>query len=84
MGKSDETGDEKFDPVRFLVRGSCGAFLAALVAVSVHFWWMDINWWFVGGCALFGFFLAGFWGDEAIAFLKEVLDFAATWLWWWW
>ncbi|HEV3259560.1 MAG TPA: hypothetical protein VG013_22025 [Gemmataceae bacterium] len=55
-----------------LVHGSCGAFLAALAAMSVHFWWTDINWWVVGGCAVFGFLLAWFVGDEAIDFLKSV------------
>jgi hypothetical protein len=40
--------------------------------VSVQFWWSDTNWWFVGICALFGFLLAGFLGEEAIEFLKSV------------
>jgi hypothetical protein len=55
-----------------LVHGSCGAFLAALSAMAVQFWWTDINWWVVGICALFGFVLAWFVGDEAIEFLTSV------------
>ena len=56
-----------------LVHGSCGAFLAALVAMSAHFWWTDINWWVVAIVAAFGFLLAWFVGEEAIEFLKSVL-----------
>jgi hypothetical protein len=40
--------------------------------MAAHCWWTDINWWVVGGCAVFGFLLAWFVGDEAIAFLKSV------------
>lgn len=65
-------GKNKRNPARVLVHASCGAFLAALSAISVHFWWTDINWLFVGIAAVFGFLLAGFLGDEAIEFLKQV------------
>jgi hypothetical protein len=54
------------------VHGSCGAFLALLAAISVQFWWTEINWWVVGGCAVFGFLLALLVGEEAIEFLKSV------------
>ena len=57
---------------QFLVHAWCGAFLAALVAISVQFWWTDVNWLVVGLSAVFGFFLAGFVGEEAIEFLKQV------------
>jgi hypothetical protein len=55
-----------------LVHGSCGAFLAALAAISVQFWWTHINWWVVGICSVFGFVLAWFVGEESIDFLKSV------------
>jgi hypothetical protein len=55
-----------------LVHDSCGAFLAALTAMSVQFCWFDISWLAVGICAVFGFFLAWFVGEEAIEFLKSV------------
>ena len=57
---------------RILVHASCGAFLAALAAASAQFWWTDISWIFVAVCAVFGFLLAGFLGDEAIEFLAQV------------
>jgi hypothetical protein len=56
-----------------LVHGLCGAFLAALLAMAVHFWWTDINWSVVAIFAAFGFLLAWFMGDEAIELLKSVL-----------
>ena len=56
-----------------LVHGSCGAFLAALSAIAVQFWWTDIHWWVVGVCAIFGFLLGWFVGEEAIEFFKSVL-----------
>jgi hypothetical protein len=59
-----------------LVHGSCGAFLAALSAAAVSFWWTDINWWFVGLCAVFGFLLGWFVGEEAIDFLKWVFSWS--------
>jgi hypothetical protein len=55
-----------------LVHGSCGAFLAALAAMSIMFWVAEINWWVVGLCAVFGFVLAWFVGEEAIEFLASV------------
>jgi hypothetical protein len=55
-----------------LVHGSCGAFLAALSALAIQFWWTGIIWWVVGICAVFGFLLAWFVGEEAIEFLKSV------------
>jgi hypothetical protein len=55
-----------------LVHGSCGAFLAALSALAIQFWWTGIIWWVVGICAVFGFVLAWFVGEEAIEFLKSV------------
>jgi len=70
MGKREERSIGQF-----LVHGSLGAFLAALIAISVQFWWQDINWIFVGIAALFGFFLAGFVGEDALDFFKQ--------LWWW-
>ena len=65
-------GERRRSLGQFLVHGSCGAFLAALSAISVQFWWTDVNWLVVGICAVFGFLLAGFVGDEAIEFLKQV------------
>jgi hypothetical protein len=65
-------GESRRDIGQRLVHGSCGAFLAALSAISVQFWWTDVNWWVVGVCALFGFLLAWFVGEEAIEFLKSV------------
>jgi len=67
MGKRPER-----DRGQRLVHGSCGAFLAALAAISVQFWWTDINWWVVGICAVFGFLLAWLVGEEAVEFLKSV------------
>ena len=55
-----------------LVHASCGAFLAALIGIAVHFWWADIHWWVVGACAAFGFVLGWVVGDEAIDFLKSI------------
>jgi hypothetical protein len=55
-----------------LVHGSCGAFLAALSAIAVQFWVAEVHWWLVGVCAVFGFLLAWFVGEEAIEFLKSV------------
>jgi hypothetical protein len=59
----------------FWVRGAVGAFLAALIAISVQFWWHDINWIFVAVAAVFGFLLGGIAGDDALDFLKQI--------WWW-
>jgi hypothetical protein len=58
--------------IQFIIHGSCGAFLALLAAISVQFWFHDVNWWGVGGCAIFGFVLAGFLGEQAIDFLMKV------------
>jgi len=54
------------------IHGSCGAFLAALAAISVQFWWTDVNWLVVGVCAAFGFGLAAFVGEGAIDFLMRL------------
>ena len=54
-----------------LVHGACGAFLAALSAISILLF-TDIHWWVVGVCAAFGFLLGWFVGEEAIEFLKSV------------
>ena len=70
MGKRQRRGVRQF-----LIHGSVGAFLAALIAVSVQFWRHDINWIFVAIAAVFGFLLCGLLGDDALDFLKEV--------WWW-
>jgi hypothetical protein len=70
MGKRTER-----TAAQFLVHGCFGAFLAALIAISVQFWWHDVNWWFVIIAAVFGFLLAGFVGEDALDFFKE--------LWWW-
>jgi hypothetical protein len=59
----------------FLLDGSCGAFLAAIVAISALWFWHDINWIFVAIAAAFGFLLAGFQGRQALSWLYE--------LWWW-
>ena len=56
-----------------LVHGACGAFLASITAICVHFWWTDIHWWVVGLCAIFGFLLGWFVCEEAIEFLKSIL-----------
>lgn len=56
----------------FLTHGSCGAFLAALTAISVMWFVHEINWWFVGIAALFGFLLAGFYGEQALGWLYDV------------
>jgi hypothetical protein len=37
MGERERGGGQH------LVHGSCGAFLAALSAMAVQFWWTDIN-----------------------------------------
>jgi hypothetical protein len=56
----------------FVGYGACGAFLAALLAVSVQFAFESVNWWFVGIAASFGFLLAGFLGEQAVDWLKEI------------
>jgi hypothetical protein len=64
-------------PVGFVINGCCGAFLAALAAVSVQWWWHpSIDWTFVKICAGFGFFLAAFFGQTAIDFLTDVLKWS--------
>jgi hypothetical protein len=62
-------------PGQRVVYAFCGAFLAALSAISVQFWWWHIHWGVVGVCALLGFLLALFFGEEAIDLLKSI--------WWW-
>ena len=59
----------------FIVHGSCGAFLAALIALSTLVWFDQINWIFVAISAAFGFLLAGFLGERGLEWLKEI--------WWW-
>ena len=69
-------GEEKSErvnrsPGQRLVHGSCAAFLASLIAICVQFFAVDtVNWWFVGICALFGFVLGWFVGEEAVDVLK--------------
>ena len=61
--------------IAFIVHGSCGAFLGALIALSTLFWFDQINWIFVAIAATFGFLLAGFLGERGLEWLKEI--------WWW-
>jgi hypothetical protein len=48
-----------------LTHGAFGAFAAAFAAVCVQIWILDINWWFVGICALFGFVFAWLIGEDS-------------------
>ena len=61
--------------VEFLIHGVCGAALAALIALSI-LWYFDSSSWIVvsiaSGC---GFLLGGFGGESTIEWLKEI--------WWW-
>ncbi len=66
-------GNRKSEWGPSLVQGVCGAFLAALAAVGVQHWWWEINWWFIGVCAVFGFLFAWFVGEEAVEFLRDLL-----------
>lgn len=65
--------DQKREMGQIVLHGLAGAFLAALCAVAVQFFWLDINWLFVLIAAVFGFGLAAWQGDVAIDFFKEVL-----------
>jgi hypothetical protein len=57
---------------QFLIHGATGALLAALIAFFAQFWWTDTNWIIVGISAIIGFIVAGFSGENAIEFLKEL------------
>ncbi len=57
--------------LRFVFEGCCGAFLAALIAVCILFFWFSaMNWLIVGLAALAGFVSGGLWGENAIELLK--------------
>ena len=61
-----------------LLHGLYGAFLAALLAVPVYLWWIEISWPVLGGFAVLGFLMGALFAEEAIGFLKEML----RWFWW--
>jgi hypothetical protein len=56
----------------FIVHGSCGAFLGVLIALGTLIGFDDINWAFVLIAAAFAFLLAGFIGEQGLAWLKEI------------
>ncbi len=62
--------DENF--AQRLIYGVCSSLLASLGAVAFQFlslWLADLNWWFVAGCAAFGFLIGWSYGQDAIDFL---------------
>ena len=59
----------------FIIHGICGAVLAGLIAVSI-LWWLDSSAWLIAAIAsASGFFFAGFYGEDAVEWLKDI--------WWW-
>ncbi len=53
-----------------------GAFLGALIALGVLWWWVDaINWIFVGASAGVCAILSFAWGEPFLEWLKDI--------WWW-
>ena len=65
-------GSEQREMGQRLVHAAAGAFLAALIAISILLF-AEIHWWVVGVCAAFGFLLGWFVGAEAIEFFKSIL-----------
>ncbi|MES2823498.1 MAG: hypothetical protein V4732_07845 [Pseudomonadota bacterium] len=67
---------EKRKTSEILLHGFYGAFLGAIILISVQWWVGPINQMYVVFGALFGFLLGAIVGERAVDFLKDLFSWS--------